>query len=142
MLTLDHTTLFYWTLSAQAEYEADCHVKDWSLRVPLHAKPASRPNSGNGSHQTKSRNSTVPPSIFSSNPSTRTSGTSILTSTLKITEVKAEQLEIVINDAGGLSDFEEMEGIKRDAAIASPFKKGSRATSSVSDLFTRCYTNI
>lgn len=143
MLTLDNTTLFYWTLSNEHETKRQKqeHVLDWSLRVPLHSKPGSRPKSGTGDSKTKSRGSAALPSIFSGKSTDRTSRTSILTSALKITEVKAEQPEIVINDVGGLSDSNEVEGIERDAAMASPFKKGERATSSVSNIHYNVYTN-
>lgn len=154
MLTLDNTTLFYWTLSADNEAKRRKHaprddVERWAGAVSAKVRPSSRVTSRAGSikttHSSRYGPPGPPPSLFSG--STASSAPSVLTNAIKIASgsnrhfnvkaekpvVKVEESEIVVIDGGGVSDNDEMEGPEREVALASPPpKKGERANSAVS----------
>jgi hypothetical protein len=135
LLTLDQSTLFYWTLSdttpKMRKYASA--IKEWALAVPTTAKPTSK----------------APSSVAKSNiPSlksgtSRSSAPSVLTDNVKIisrqpsdsVKVKAELAPTLsLSIDGGLSDNDEMRGEEREAAINSPPKGKKRVTSEVSSL--------
>jgi hypothetical protein len=117
MLTLDRTTLFYFSLR-----DLDDHVglvQDWVTKVPCNAKP--------GSTHSKATPSLTLGSTRSSHasPSTR--------SALNTVKISDHDNGIKIAK-GGLLDVDETKGNERDATIKSPLKGKQRITSSVSDL--------
>jgi hypothetical protein len=134
LLTLDRSTLFYWTLSDTTLHKKRKHasaIKDWALAVPATARPTSKAPS---SLSTKSN---VP--LLTSGTS-RSSAPSVLTDNVKIishrvnsVKVKAEPLPTLsLQVDGGLSDNDERRGEEREAAINSPPKGKKRVTSEVS----------
>jgi hypothetical protein len=140
LLTLNHSTLFYWTLSDSVhnKRKRDDQVKDWALAVPK-GVPTSR--AANSSSSTSHVRSAVP--LLTSGTTSRSSALSVLTDDVKIirhqtseslTRVEPKPVSttgIRFYDNGGLSDNDEMRGEEREAAIASPFKGKKRVTSEV-----------
>jgi hypothetical protein len=143
MLTLNTTTLFYWTLSLNpTPKKMKFSVEAWEKSIPSNAKPTScapsQANSmktGKSSGTTKHYNSTAP---------TLTSGTSscsvtsVLTSAVTITsaahvppKIKQDPDTIYTQDEGGISDCEEITGVERAVAHASPIKGKKHLTSKV-----------
>jgi hypothetical protein len=129
-LTLDQSTLFYWTLSDKKRKHASA-IKQWALDVPAIAKPTSKA-------PTSLAKSDIPPLTSGTSHS---SAPSVLTDSIKIIshraldpiKVKAElapTLSLYID--GGLSDNDERKGEEREAAINSPPKGKKRVTSEVS----------
>ena len=120
MLTLDQSTLFYWTLS-DTSHKKQKHasaIKDWALAVPATTK-----------HTLK-----APSSLAKSDVPPLTSGTShssapsVLTNNVKIishhsVKVKAElSPTLLLHTDGGLSDNGERIGEEWEAVINSPPK--------------------
>lgn len=131
LLTLDHTTLFYWTLSDAAlnKKSRSSAVKEWASAVPRD-EPPSRARS------VASHTRTATPSLTSG--ASRSSAPSVLTDNVKIirapdvVKVKSEPVPTVfLDDNGGLSDNDEMKGEEREVAIKSPPKGKKRVTSEV-----------
>jgi hypothetical protein len=134
LLTLDRSTLFYWTLSDATLHKKRKHasaIKDWALAVPAIAKPTSKAPSS----LTKSD---VPPLTSGTS---RSSAPSVLTDNVKIishralnsVKVKAEPLPTLsLHIDGGLSDNDERRGEEREVAVNSPPKGKKRVTSEVS----------
>lgn len=120
MLTLDHSTLFYWTLSSETSHKRKrCStIKAWASAV--------NPNSRVTTSSSKSASSHVP----SLTGASRSSVPSVLTKDVKIIshpsslKVKSEPgVTLSLNDrTGGLSDNDETRGDEREAAINSPPK--------------------
>ena len=113
MLTLDETTLFYYTISANKGQKLSGLVKNW-VKTVADAKAA-----GDATSNSRAVSSTLHPSATSSKA--------------KSQAIKREGAILDILDIGGLSDKDETEGAEREAAIKSPPKNGKRATSSVSN---------
>jgi hypothetical protein len=127
LLTLDQSTLFYWTLSDKKRQHASS-IKKWALDVPATVKPTSKAPS----------NADIPQLT---NGTSCSSAPSVLTDHVKIishraldpVKVKAEPSPTFSSyNEGGLSDNEEMRGEEREAAINSPPKGKKRVTSEVS----------
>jgi hypothetical protein len=126
MLTLDHSTLFYWTLSDTSHNKRKCcsTIKAWASALPTNSYPISQVTS-------KSISSHIP----SLTDASHSSAPSILTDDVKIithqpasdlVKVKPEPGPILsLTDAGSLSDNDEMRGDEQDAVINSP-PKGKR----------------
>jgi hypothetical protein len=144
LLTLDQSTLFYWTLSDSSKKRKHSDViNEWAAAVPS-AKPASRTPSNITAHTTShiaahtaARSKSGVPSLTTS--TSRSSAPSILTKvisrgTIDSAKVKAEPVAemITIMSDGGLSDNDETNGEERLAAVNSPPKGRKRATSDVS----------
>jgi hypothetical protein len=147
-LTLDQSTLFYWTLSGlsgskKRKYREDLNnLSDWAAAVPSTAKPASHTThiTGTGGHSRSKSQAGVPSLVTSTNQGR----SSILTNNVKIvsrgvmgsTKVKAEPAQdsemIYIKSDGGLSDNDEINGEERTFAVNSPPKGKKRVTSEVS----------
>jgi hypothetical protein len=121
MLTLDPTTLFYFSLRDD-DCDHEGFIQDWAARVPRNAKPGnsyrkSTPSLTRGS----TRGSRAPRSIQSgAPPSTRSALNSVkISGGIQVAE-------------GGLPDADKTRGCERDAAIKSPMKGNKRVRSSVS----------
>jgi hypothetical protein len=141
MLTLNPTTLFYWTLSNPPPKKMKYSVKSWEKSIPSNAKPAScttsQANSVKTGKSTTNGYGSMAPALTSasSHPAS-----SVLTSTITITSaqvpVKIKQdLDAIYTYDGALSDHEETAGLKCDAAHASPTKGKRHLNSKVSTLF-------
>jgi hypothetical protein len=148
-LTLDQSTLFYWTLSDSYLDKKRKHssaINDWASAIPSNAKPASRALS-HVTATTSSYPKSIVPSLTSG--SSRSSAPSVLTNNVRVVshgaldsaKVKAEPVpDITIFSDGGLSDADEIKGEEREAAIKSPPKGKKRVTNEVS--FFCCYIII
>ena len=142
LLTLDQSTLFYWTLSDSSKKRKHRDVVDWAAEIPGNAKPASRASShiAARSHIAASRSKSGVPSLTAG--TSRSSAPSVLTNGVRIivsrgmtdsAKVKAETApEITIMSNGGLSDNDETNGEERLAAVNSPPKGKKRVDSNVS----------
>ena len=138
MLTLDPTTLFYWTISLDpAPKKMKYSVEAWAKSIPSNAKPASRaPSQANstktGKSSTMKHYSFTAPALTSGTSSR--SVASVLTSAVTITsgpvKIKQDPDSIYTHD-GAISDCEETAGVERAAAHASPIKGKKRLTSEV-----------
>ena len=118
MLTLDPTTLFYFSLRDLDDKNKHAGlIKDWATKIPRNAKPGDTRSKATPSlTQGSTRSSHVPPSTRSA-----------------LTMVKIGRHDDGIEIAeGGLSDLDETKGAERDAAIKSPPKGRQRISSSVS----------
>jgi hypothetical protein len=143
MLTLDQSTLFYWTLSDKKQKHGRA-INDWASAIPSNAKPVSCAAS-QVAH---------PPSQMARKPSSScsilplpslTSGTSgstapsVLTNNVRIVshvapapaKVKPKPIDIRVNSNAGLSDNNETNGNERKAAVNSPPKGRKCITSDV-----------
>ena len=129
LLTLDHSTLFYWTLSnpsAGDKRKRNDAINEWNAAVP-NIKPTSGLRAARTS---RGRSESAAPSRMSG--AGRSSIPSVLTESVKIVnrsrtpalaEVKPEPTaEMCLHDEGGLSDYDEMRGDEREDAVASPIK--------------------
>ena len=137
LLTLDESTLFYWTLSdtSYKEQEHLSAIGDWASAVPQNgSKSTSR-----APKSTSSRAKTIP-SLTCGTTSGRSYIPSILSDNVKITsrqssdavKVKAEPVPMIsLYSNGGLSDNDKIKGEERDFAIRSPPKGKKRITNEV-----------
>jgi hypothetical protein len=136
LLMLNHSTLFYWTLSdgVHDKRKRGDEIKEWASAVPK-GKPTSRAANSVTSHA-----QSAIPSLTSG--ASRSSAPSILTADVKIIsrsrfeslKVKPELASpIFVDNDGGLSDNDEVRGEEREAAITSPPKGKKRVTSEVSE---------
>jgi hypothetical protein len=116
MLTLDRTTLFYFSLRDLDEKNKHSGlIKDWATKIPRNAKPGS---------------STHTPSL--THGSTRSShAASSIRSALNTVKISNHDDGVEIAE-GGLSDLDETIGNERDAAVKSPPKGKQRISSAVS----------
>ena len=141
MLTLDPTTLFYWTLSDLPPKKMKYSIKSWVKSIPSNAKPASRTASRTNSVKmerltTNSYNSMAPAlTSASSHPAS-----SVLTSAIMITSTQVpikikQDLDAIYTYDGALSDHKETAGLKHDTAHTSPTKGKRRLNSEVSTSF-------
>ena len=142
MLTLDPTTLFYWTLSDPPAKKMKYSVKSWVKMIPTNAKPAScatsrascatsRANSvktgkastvaGSGKRHSST---TSTPTLMSANTLSCCAITindhSQLSQAVKIKQ--NHDVDAIYTYDGALSDCEEITGIECNAAHASPIK--------------------
>jgi hypothetical protein len=135
LLTLDQSTLFYWTLSDIASHKKRKHasaIKDWALAVPTTAKPTLKAPS-----RASLAKSGVPPLTTGTS---RSSALSVLTDNVKIinrraldsVKVKVELPSLLLHIDGGLSDNNKRRGEEWEAAINSPPKGKKQVTSEVS----------
>jgi hypothetical protein len=137
MLTLDPTTLFYWTISDPPPKKMKYSIEFWAKSIPSNTKPASRaPSQANSAKMGKSsstnRHGSTAPALTSATFCSAAS--SVLTSAITITsahvpvKIKQDPDSIYTYD-GGISDCEETASIERDVAHASPIKGKKRLTS-------------
>jgi hypothetical protein len=143
MLTLDQSTLFYWTLS-DLNVKKRKHgraINDWASAIPSNAKPTSRATSQVSrapSQMARNSRSILPPPSLTSGTSGSTAP-SVLTNNVRIishmapasAKVKPEPIDIGVDSDAGLSDNDEINGNEREAAVNSPPKGKKRITSDV-----------
>ena len=120
MLTLDQTTLFYFSLRDAINCDKDKSglVHNWASRIQPNTKAHSKPTSIQNSASTP----------FLTHTSSQTSQ-STLSRDVKVTE----DVEVA-SATGGLSDHDETFGEERDAEFKSPPKAGRHITSEVSHI--------
>ena len=134
-LTLDQSTLFYWTLS-NVPHKTGSAVNEWASAISTNSKSTAlkNPKSTSGSSRTKS----IPPPLTGG--ASRSFASSVLTDNIKVisrqssdqVKVKVEsQAEVFSLSEGGLSDNDELAGKEREIAINSPPKGKKRITSEV-----------
>ena len=149
LLTLDETTLFYWTLSdlSLSKKRKHCEtINDWAAGVPNNAAPTLRGTPSCTTTTTACFKSGVP-SLTTGTSRSRSSMPSVCTHDVKnvshrsvtLGEVKAKPGELiaVMLDAG-LLDNDEINGKEWLVAINSPPKGKRQVTSDVS-LFGLCF---
>ena len=140
-LTLDESTLFYWTLSDVPPKRGSV-INEWASAIPTaHSKSTGLLQ---GPKSTSSRTKSIIPSLTAGS-SSRSSATSVLTKNIKVishkstdqVKVKDESQPDVISlsDEGGLSDNNELDGKEREIAINSPPKGRKRINSEVTKSF-------
>jgi hypothetical protein len=121
MLTLDQTTLFYFSLSdtANAEDKQTCLIRDWATQIPHIAKPSS-----------SSQSIVSTPSLTTDSSRASRPPVSTLTNNVRITSSQdADDIEFFTR---GLSDRDETGGHGREVAAKSPPNGQRRVTNSVS----------
>jgi hypothetical protein len=138
MLTLDKTTLFYWSLYSHKDSESGWTgvIVDWNTGVNAFAPPPSQDSNSKTRTRTGSRapsrrsKSQVPALTDAATHSSRSvlTDTVMITSTVPDSTVKPDS-ELVW---GGLINEDETTGAERDAAVSSPVKGHARMTSTVS----------
>jgi hypothetical protein len=150
-LTLDQSTLFYWTLSDSNDKKRKHGriVSEWASRCPSKAKPTSRASSQTIIMTCKfssSCSNSILPIPLLTNISNSTAPPSVLAKNIRVVsrmapasapaKVKAnlEPVEIVVYSDAGLSDHNETKGNERDAAVNSLVKEKKHITSTVSFL--------
>jgi hypothetical protein len=137
LLTLDQSTLFYWTLS-DTPHKKQKHasaIKEWAQAVPATAKPTSK-----AAKSTSSCSTSDIPSLMGG--TSHSSALSVLTDNVKIisyqaldsVKVKAESATLSLQYDGSLSNNDEMRGEEHEAVINSPPKRKKQVTSEVSFL--------
>ena len=135
MLTLDETTLYYWSLNSPDESHKKGLITDWTSSVNSFA-PSQNPKNKSIAKSTNSR----VPSL--TNASTRSSSKSVLTDTVMITADRKNSRQSAqepnVKISGGLPDEDETNGEERDVAISSPVKGKVRLTSTVVDISSTC----
>ena len=136
LLTLDQSTLFYWTLSdaSQKKQKHSSKINEWAATIPATAKPTFQAPRSTSSHAKSGI-----PSLMSG--ASHSLAPSVLTDDVKIisywasnpVKVKAEPVpELSMYDDGGLSDNDEIRGEEQEVTINSPPKGKKRVTSEVS----------
>ena len=128
LLTLDESTLFYWTLSdpSRDNQKRSSAINKWASAIASYKSTLQAPRS------TSSHAKTViqVPSLAAGS-SARSYAPSILSDNVKIS-VKAEPApELSIHNNGGLSDNDESRGEEQEFAVNSPPKGKRRITSEV-----------
>ena len=128
LLTLDESTLFYWTLSdtSHDNQKRSSAINKWASAITSYKSTLQAPRS------TSSRTKTdIQVPSLTAGSSGRSFAPSILSDNVKIS-VKAEPApEVSIHNNGGLSDNDEIKGEEREFAINSPPKGKKRITSEV-----------
>ena len=133
MLTLDRSTVFYWTLSSSASgtKKQKYVIDEWAATIPNNARPASQaPSQTTRVHKyNRSHPSSVIPSLTSGTscltaPSVLMSNVKVISHPVMLVKVKAEPAPDAIKfySNGGLSDNDEVNGIEREVAVTSPPK--------------------
>jgi hypothetical protein len=146
LLTLDQSTLFYWTLS-DVPPKRGLAINEWASAIPSRSKSTLQ-----GPKSTSSRTKSIP---SLTGGASRSSAPSVLTDNIKVishhssdrrvTKVKVEPQADLISlsgDEGGLSDSNELDGKEREVAINSPHKGKKRITSEVRSPLFQLITNI
>jgi hypothetical protein len=130
MLTLDETTLFYYSLSLSKDKKVSSLIKDWSKFVDNSTKPKLPSNTHGSSTST----------TLASNTQARGTKVSPLTNQVAITSREEgpkstlrSKADLSVDEvSGGLSDEDEVQGAEREEAVNSPPKGKVRATNAVS----------
>src|ERR1700735_3484419 len=137
-LTLDESTLFYWTLSdaSRKKRKHISAINEWALAIPT---TTSAKSTSQGPKSTSSRTKSNLPSL-TSGATSRSSAPSVLSDNVRIISNVTAKAEPVPNAAlsiydGGLSDNDEIRGKEREVAINSPPKGKRRINSEVNFSF-------
>jgi hypothetical protein len=142
LLTLDESTLFYWTLTgSDISHTKQKHaINKWASAVDNWGIPGTKfASRGPKSTSSRSKTATDIPSL-TSGPSGRSYAPSVLSDEVKIVshhssdtvKVKPEHAPALsLYHNGGLSDNDEIKGEEREVAIKSPPKGKRRMTSEV-----------
>ena len=155
LLTLDESTLFFWTLSDSSssnkrKSEGE-EINNWAAKVPRNAAPSSHTRS-NATVPSISRRSV--PSLTSGTSrshssrsskahSSRTDNVKIANrDTVDLVSAQAAAKTIAVTSDGGLLDNDEINGEEWLAAVNSPLKGKKRVTSDVSPLWVMCWVVI
>ena len=145
-LTLDQSTLFYWTLSdTGVPLKRASAINEWASAIPTQTKSTLQ-----GPKSNSSRTKSIP---SLTGGGSRSSANSVLTDRIKIishqssnqppVKVKKEsQADVLSLSDGGLSDNDELVGKERETAINSPPKGKKRITSEVTSYLFQLITNI
>jgi hypothetical protein len=134
LLTLDESTLFYWTLSDTSGKKRKhiSAINEWASEISANSTKST-------SKSTSSRAKSEIPSL-TSGASSRPSAPSVLSNNVRIISHQSSDLvkvkpapaaALAICYDGGLSDNDEMRGEEREVAINSPPKGKKRITSEV-----------
>jgi hypothetical protein len=154
LLTLDPTTLFYWTLSDSylekkrkhsLPVVIDSEIDNWAASIPRDAGPTSLAPS-RVTTTSSGRPKSTAPSL--TNRSSHSSAPSVLTDNIRVVsrgvqgsaKSKAGLPEISVFSDGGLSDADEITGEEREAAVKSPPKGKTRVSNDVSFFCSYCLT--
>jgi len=130
MLTLDETTLFYFSLYSYPKSGKKGGIKNWASSVASFAPESKLKTKGSAS----SKSSQVP--SLTKGPSNLSSSTSVLTNNVLIfSDDVHDSGAIHANDFGGLQDEDETMGPERDLAASSPVKGKTRLTSTVAFIY-------
>jgi hypothetical protein len=136
-LTLDHATLFYYSMLSGASPERDCGeaIKKWKLAVPKGRRPSLQASNSVIGCSRSATPSVAGSTSCSSAPSILTDKIEIINhnhQTTKVVKVKSNVVpSIEICDDGGLSDNDEMMGEEQEVAFASTLKGKEQAASDV-----------
>jgi hypothetical protein len=137
-LTLDRSTLFYWSLSDVPRKRGSV-INEWASAISTQSRDNLK-STLQGPKSTSSRTNSIIPSLTGGG--SRSSAPSILTDNIKVIshqpsgqgKVKVESQAdgvVSLSDEGGLSDNDELGGKEREAAINSPLKGKKRINSEV-----------
>lgn len=137
LLTLDESTLFYWTLSDTSGKKRKhiSAINEWASAISANNSTKSTSASKSTSSHAKSE---IP--SLTSGASSRPSAPSVLSNNVRIISHQSSDLvkvkpapaaALAICYDGGLSDNDEMRGEEREVAINSPPKGKKRITSEV-----------
>ena len=146
-LTLDESTLFYWTLSdsTTSQKKKISAINKWASAIPTTSSGAKSTATSQAPKSTSSHGKADIPSL-TCGTSHRSYAPSVLSNNVKIfsgqssdAAVKAEPAVSIYNN-GGLSDNEEIKGEEREFAIKSPPKGKKRITSEVFFFFLSLIT--
>jgi hypothetical protein len=128
MLTLDETTLFYYSLSLSKGKNTSSLIQDWADYVDTMTNPKLHTNNAHGSTLTRASSQATKVSPLSNQ---------VAITSQKPTGLSKADLSID-NMTGGLADKDEVEGTEPDEAINNPPKGRVRATSAVSHYILSC----
>jgi hypothetical protein len=125
MLTLDRTTLFYFSLMQTSDQKSQYGglISSWAAEV----------NAGRARSKASSKPGGVRSIPSLTNGTTRSTSTSVLTNRVAITSANLGVVDVSDAESGHrFPDEDETKGVERDAAVTSHPKGKKRATSSVS----------
>lgn len=141
LLTLDDSTLFYWTLDSDTSHEKEkkiSAVSKWASTISTLAHTAGGHTKSTMSNSSRAKSGV--PSLTSGTSTGRSYAPSVLSDNVKIITqqlpdvVKVEDEPapaLSLYNNGGLSDNDEMRGEEREVAVRSPPKGKRRITSEV-----------
>lgn len=116
-------------------------IKNWASNIPAFSNPGAAKPKGKSSATTSSKSNRIP--SLTKGPSTKSSSTkSVISNDIAIIDSRPNP---DVNDAiqvheGGLEDEDEIFGLEREVAVASPVKGKTRLTSAVfyTELLSGC----
>ena len=146
MLTLDETTLYYWSLYSHKDSSSNKKggIVDWNSSV--HAfMPPQNPNLNSKSRAVSRSSKSQVPAL--TNALTCSSSRSVLTDVVMIMSGNMTIRDPAVQSDGdsvhgGLVDEDETKGAERDEAVSSPVKGHVRMTSMVSTCIVNCLSPV